>query len=275
MLTNTQLQAEVAAVVREGESWATHDTQHAPDPQVALRDQVRYLARYAPGAGCAAAVIDISGTPVVPLELPNLTPAGDPITDLDGVLHHWRHRPQDGVGVPAGWQPNGSTVVALQFADDATWKVWLTEHAVTVDRFRDDNGTEQARPRSLPLGDYILTRWSSPARPGLISTSVAVGNREIAEQASRLLDPQRAALREPVTMVWEVTSRQPDGRRLTVRSRQLGNGVQVLGERSVIPWAVTRPSGWRLVTSRPVPITSDEPMPEWLVDLMGAKWSAR
>ncbi len=274
MLTNTQLQAEVAAVVRDGESWATHDKQHPRDPQAVLRDEVRYLARYAPAAGCAAAVIGNSGTPVVPLQLPNLTPAGDPLTTLDGVLRHWRHHPDHGVGIPAGRQPNGATVIGLQFADDPTWRVWLQEHALIVNRYRDENGAEQAHKLPRPIGDYILTRWSSPPRPGLTATSVAIGNRAIAEQASRLLDPQRAALKEPLTMVW-VSRPAQDGQRLTVRSRQLDTGVQVLGDKAVVPWFCVRPSGWRLVTSRPVPIASDEVPPAWLLDLVGAKWSTR
>jgi|tagenome__1003787_1003787.scaffolds.fasta_scaffold20001172_2 hypothetical protein len=66
-----------------------------------------------------------------------------------------------------------------------------------------------------------------------------------------------------------------DGRRLTVRSRDLGNGVQVLGDKATIPWHVTGPSGWHLVTSRPVPIASDTTVPQWLLDLVGAKWGAR
>ncbi len=273
MLTTTEFQAEVSAVVREGDSWATHDTQHAPDPEAAQRNQIRHLGQYAPGAGCAAAVIGNAAIPVVPLELPNLTPAGQPITTLAGVLDHWRNRPSDAVGVPAGKQPNGSTIVGLRFPDDATCRVWLTENAMAVDRWRDDTGAEQARPRPRPIGDYTLTRWSSPPRPGLTATSVAVGDRAIVEQASRLLDPQRAALKEPVTMVWAVAP-DADGRQLTCRSRQLASGVQVLGEKSVVPWFCVRPSGWRLVTSTPVPNVGHEPMPDWLLTLLGAKWGS-
>ena len=145
MLTNAQAVAEVTAAVRSAETHAAHGDQ-PPDPEGLVRDQIRYLARYAPGAGCAAGVISTCGTPIVPLELPGLTPAGDPLASLEQVLDHWHRRPQDGVGIPAGRQADGSAIFAIQFDNDATWRVWLTENALTTSRFRDhDTGNEVVR----------------------------------------------------------------------------------------------------------------------------------
>jgi hypothetical protein len=154
MTDSAQLLAEAAAVAREGASFAAHFEQ-APDPQSLIRDEIRHLAQYTPGAGCAAGLIGISATPVQPLELPHLTSVGDLLTTPEQVLEHWRRRPHDAVGVPAGRQSNGSTIFALSFADDATWKVWLTEHATVVDRFRDrDTGNDVVRTRAREVGSH-------------------------------------------------------------------------------------------------------------------------
>jgi hypothetical protein len=106
MLTTNEVVAEAAALVREAESWATH-SQQPPDPQALLRDQVRHLASYAPGAGCAAGLLNASSTPVVPLQLPHLTPAGDPLTGLDAVLDHWRRHPTTAPASPPAGSPTG------------------------------------------------------------------------------------------------------------------------------------------------------------------------
>ncbi len=268
MLTTNQVVAEASALARQGAAW--NGDQPLP-PDVIRREQIARLAGFAPSAGIAEALVSLGYT-VVPIELPSLTASSPEIhEDLGAVLEHYSRHPGNGVALRGGVQRDGSVLAALRFADTPTYAVWLREHAMTTETWRDDNGTTQDRHLPRPFGDPARTYWSPPpARPDTIA---AFGLGALAQAHSSRLDPMRAAQREPVTVVWAIPA-PTDGRQLTIRSRKLTQGVEVLGEGALLPWHVVRPSGWTLTaTKQPI---AGEALPDWLTQILtGKKGAAR
>lgn len=268
MLTTNQVVAEASALARQA---ATYNGDQAPPPDVIRREQIARLAGFAPSAGIAGALVSLGFT-IVPIELPSLAASRSEIReDLGAVLEHYSRHPGDGVALRGGTQRSGETIAGLRFADAATYSVWLREYAMTTETWRDDNGITQERHLPKPFGDPARTSWSPPpARPGTIA---AFGLGALAQAHSSRLDPMRAAQREPVTVVWAIPA-PTDGRQLTIRSRKLAQGVEVLGEGALLPWHVVRPSGWTLTaTKQPI---AGEALPDWLTQILtGKKGAAR
>jgi hypothetical protein len=267
VLTTNQVVAEASALARQAATW---NGDQAPPPDAIRREQIARLAGFAPSAGIAEALVSLGFT-IVPIELPNLTASSPEIReDLGAVLEHYSRHPGDGVALRAGTQRNGSTLGALQFADAPTYAVWLREHAMTTETWRDDTGATQERHLPRPFGDPARTSWSPPpARPGTIA---AFGLSALAQAHSSRLDPMRAAQREPVTVVWAIPA-PSDGRHPTIRSRKLTQGVEVLGEGALLPWHVVRPSGWTLTATKQ-PVAPDQPLPDWLLQILTGKKAA-
>ncbi len=282
MLTSREFYGEAAAVARSAGSMRTGLPPEPADREALLREEVQALQAFAPSLGVAAALVGF-GFPVVPVDRDALTAVGrEPLRDLAAVLAHWSSSRADGVAVLAGAQPNGDVLLCVRTTRTA-WTEWLREHAVERLSFPDDDGREVVRENGRPLGAPVAVRWSPP--PPRPRTIAARGLAAIVREFdAAVLDPARAADRQPLLVTWNVAavwsvmptvgaSAVHGGVRSLPRfkSRKLAPGVELLANGEPLPWHVARADGWTVAGAR-VPVAMAEGLPPWLFDAFGGRW---
>jgi len=264
--TTARVLAEARAVALASSSY--HDTSPV-DPDVALREDIAALAGHAPSAGTAGSLLNIAATQPVPLDPESMEPTAKPLTDLAAVRDHYRSHPLDGAGVRAGVQSNGGTVFAVH-GTLAALRAWLAEFGAETHQIISEYGNVLSAKRSYSaVTPYVQVSWTPPPSSGARTiTASGAGLLTAHEQLRTGRGENERALGSTAWLVWTVA---PEQRRLVVRSRKLGKGVDVVGSPGVIPWYLRRGDGWTCSASG-MPIAGDVPISPWLAAAVGATW---
>ncbi|MBA3620034.1 MAG: hypothetical protein H0W56_10675 [Acidothermales bacterium] len=252
--------ARADALIWQSEARNRHD----PPPSTEEVDRLRLdeLAYRCPAAKVAGALLGVSGLPPVATDPDAPTTASSgPLSTSAEVFAHYRNRNADGVGLQLGAAPGGRTVVGVRGTPTA-WSAFMAERAV-VER-RTFEGQVAVNRLHRDAGRPVAVSWQPP--PASTRSSGPLYGREIDAAARR---PERPGQATPGWLVWLVA---PDeaGRTVAFKSRRLGAGVEVLAS-GLVPLFATRSDGWRIAADVPM----SEPLPSWLVDALGGRWSKR
>jgi len=120
-------------------------------------------------------------------------------------------------------------------------------------------------PTVRALGDAgrpVRVSWQPPPT-STRSSGVLRGGAEIDAASKR---PVQSGQSTPGWLLWVVPP--TDGREVTFRNRKIGPELEVLTA-GVIPLYARRSDGWLLNVYVPM----SEPLPSWLVDALGGRWS--
>ncbi len=238
---------------------------------MALRDEIDNLARVAPAARVAAAVLLVgAGLRPVPVNPETVAASAGPLADLQSVLDHFWARPGDGVGLATGPTESGDVLVAVR-STPAGWRDWLRTVAVITTEHEDGDGRLGVYERTLEIPPPCVARWH-PAEPVRVRTAVAFGRQEL-EDAGRALDSRNAPTGPALptwseARLWRIAV--PAGQRLTVKGRTLHSGVELVAGGEVVPLWLRR-GCWQLsFTSLP----AVEAAVDWFVAARGGTWKA-
>lgn len=238
------------------------------------REALADLAVFSPGSQTADALMAVRACYPVPVDRDTLIPTGKPLTSFDAILEHYSARHVDGVALPLGRQPDGSTLVAIR-ATAAAWNAWLAEFC--VERREVDNGEDETRMDASyrDIGRHTRVHWSP--RPVMTRmTPVVVGRAALMAEGEKVRT-DRSGKDQIGWVAWSIGAAwavPPDaGKRLAFTARKLGHGVELLSDGELLPMCSVRREGWTLSCTG-VPVTLDpNEMPLWLVEAFGGKWT--
>jgi hypothetical protein len=236
-----------------------------PDIEESLRVRARYAAleRICPALPAAHQVVGVFGCPVVPVDRRTGSPTAQPLATVEALLTHFEDRPHDHAAVQTGPR-NGWSLVALQCSTWQGWMDWLVEHAgVSTERPLGDGRTQVERSLQH-YGKPAPLVWTT-APVAVFDFGVQVGAE--ADHQDQLLRAYYRAADQGGWLLWAVSG----GRLPSFKPRELGHGVEVVGDGRLVPvWAADPDRGYLDLRGWPQ-LDPDAVAPPWLVSVLGGR----